>query len=77
MYKIEKGIPFNGSLPAGSGRRVYPFHFMGIGESFLVPFDMAKNAYGAARVYKARTAPNGWAFARQQEADGVRFFRTA
>lgn len=77
MYKIEKGIPFNGSPAVGSGRRLYPFHFMEIGESFLVPPDAAKNAYNAARVYKVRTAPKGWAFARQQEADGVRFFRTA
>lgn len=69
MFEIEKGI----KIPTGRGK--YPFHLMGIGDSFCVkkakgdiPGDVRCSAY----TYGKR---HGMKFTTKSEDDGVRVWR--
>lgn len=55
-FKIEKNVP----LPVNSsGPRVYPFHQMDVGDSFVGPRKAGPAAYSYAKKYglKFRTKP--------------------
>lgn len=68
--KIEKGIPV--PLGAGSsGKTIYPWCEMEVGDSFFVPGGKAKGAGQANQDYAPKR------FASRKEDGGVRFWRIA
>ncbi len=63
MFKIEKGIP----ITHKKSESKYPFHELEVGDSILVPLELAKKTRHAAHAigdrfgyrFATRTQPNG------------------
>jgi hypothetical protein len=76
-YPIDKGIPIPD--PVKSGRTIYPWHAMEIGDSFFVSLDTVKTMRAQVTWANRRHAPKNFQ-CRVVEENGVkgeRIWRTA
>ena len=71
MYILEPNKP----IPARAATQRYPYANMLIGESFVVPREVAQRARLAASAFKARNP--GWDYQSHSDPEGVRVWRVA
>lgn len=85
MYEIKKGIPIPGNPTGHSGRRIYPFQELDVGDMFFIPNRQKNNfaphtwKYGkrhnvsfTTRLCYMKETLEGWAPCEETEKGAVR-----
>lgn len=72
MFEIERK-----PMPENTCRQKYPWDKMSVGDSFLVPKNVAPTDHGMRSAARRASRQRGWQFSVRQCADGYRVYRTA
>lgn len=72
MIQVETGIPI--PLPATSGRRLYPWHELEVGQSFLATGGTKNSVAAGASAFGKKL---GRKFRTSKVQGGIRVWRTA